>query len=392
MVDINRLGKEYEIYTTVNYIGKGFPIILPRGARIIRILRNFVESELQSKGYKVVRTPSMSNSQIYKIEDRYESGKDKMFVIKNYEEEKSSIVLKPYVPPFHCTIYNENQHSYKELPIKYCETSTVFRNDMDIKGIVKTRQITLSDASVFCEPQKVEESIKEAIKIQQKYINKLDLGVTYCISTWDENEKENYIGTPDEWKNVVQSMKNALSDLNINYTVNKKGRMYGPSIKVKHNNKTFISIQIDFEIVHRFDTKYADNDSTNKYPVYIHYTVVGSYEKLLAMLIERYKGDFPLWLAPVQVVVISESQECEEYANEIRNEISKSGIRAETENTNDNYRSKIKKQQKLNIPYIVTVGKKEVENNTIKLIKGENKKSYNLDELIKEVEECQKQS
>lgn len=392
MIDINRLGKEYEIYTTVNYIGKGFPIILPRGARIIRTLRNYVEKEEQKRGYKLVRTPSMSNSQIYKIEDRYESGKNKMFVIKNYhEEEKSSIVLKPYVQPFHCAIYNENIHSYRELPIKYCETSTVFRNDMDIKGIIKTRQITLSDASIFCEPQKIGESLKEALTLQQMYINKLDLGVTYSISTWDENEKENYIGTIDEWTNVVEAMKNSLEELHINYTVNKKGRMYGPSIQIKHNDKTFLSIQIDFEIVHRFNTKFTDKDSKEKYPIYMHYTVVGSYEKLLAMLIERYKGNFPLWLAPVQVVIISESHDYEEYATKVNDEIAMKNIRVEMDESNDSYKNKMKKQQNFKIPYIITIGEEEETNNKITVIRDGKKRLISIEELIKEVEECQKQ-
>ena len=392
MIDINKLGREFEIYTTVNYIGKGFPIILPRGARIVRTLRNYVESEEQKRGYKLVRTPSMSTSQIYKIEDRYMSGKNKMFVIKNYQEEKSSIVLKPYVQPFHCAIYNENQHSYKELPIKYCETSTVFRNDMDIRGIVTTRQITLSDASIFCEAQNVEESIKEAIEIQQEYIKKLDLGVTYCISTWDEKEKENYIGTIDEWNSVVEAMKNSLENSHISYTMNNKGRMFGPSIKVKHNDKTFLTIQVDFEIVHRFNLKYTDRDSKEKFPVFIHFTVVGSYERLLSMLIERYKGKFPLWLAPVQVIVISEGSEYDEYANEIKEKISNYKIRVETDDSSDSFKNKLKKQQKFKIPYIITVGKKESNSNIITVIKGDHKSEYSIDELIKEVEECQKQS
>lgn len=391
MIDINKLGKEYEIYTTISYIGKGFPIILPRGARIIKILRNYVEQEEEKQGYKVVRTPSMSNSEIYKIEDRYDNEKDRLFVIKNSDEEKNSIVLKPNIQPFHCSIFKENQHSYKELPIKYCETSTVFRNETDIKGIMKTRQITLSDASVFCEPRKIEKEIKKIIELQQMYIKKLDLDVTYEISTWNEKEKENYIGTIDEWNNVVQAMKNVLDSLKIEYKTENKARMYGPSIILKYNGKKFLNIQIDFEITHRFDIKYTDSDNTEKFPIYIHHTVVGSYEKLLAMLIERYQGEFPLWLTPEQVVIISKGEEYDDYSKKVKNKIEESGIRVELDNSAEGYQNKIKKQQKLKIPYIVTIGKDELSKNKINVIQKEKNNKYSIDELIKEVKECQKQ-
>lgn len=289
MSDISKLGRDLDIYTTVSYIGKGFPIILPRGAKLIKILRNYVEREEEKNGYRIVRTPSMSNSEIYKIEDRYELEKENLFVIQDMEDEsKNAIVLKPHVAPFHCAIYSGHQHSYKQLPRKYCETSTVFRNVRDIKGIIRTRQITMSDASIFCEPQKIEKEIRETIEMQQKFIERLDLDVSYVISTWNGNEKENYIGTIEEWNNTVQAMKKALSDLSIPYSVDNKAKMYGPSIKVKYNNKEFSNLQVDFEITHRFDIKYTDKDNKEKFPSYIHHTVVGSYEKMISILLEKY--------------------------------------------------------------------------------------------------------
>ena len=389
MIDINKLGKEFEIYTTVDYIGKGFPIILPRGARMIRTLRNFVEKEEENEGYNIVRTPSISNSEVYKKEDRYDLQKNKMFVIKNSDEEnKNEIVLKPYIQPFHCSIFKENQHSYRELPIKYCETSTVFRTERDVKGILKTRQITLSDASIFCEPEKIEESIKSSILIQQKYIKKLDIKVKYILSTWDENEKENYIGKVEEWDSAVQAMKNILNDLKIHYTIESNARIYGPSILISHNEKDFLRTEVDFEIPHRFELKYTDRNNTERFPVYIHHTVVGSYEQLIAMLIERYKGNFPLWITPEQIKIISEKSDYDDYAEEIKEKLINNGIRAEIDKSNGSTQSKIKKQTKLKVPYIVLIGKSEYENNTLKVLNEENTKAYNIDELIWEVKEC----
>lgn len=392
MVDINKLGKEYEIYTTVDYIGRGFPIILPRGARIIRTLRNMVEKEEESKGYKVVRTPSISNSQIYKKEDRYAINKNKLFVIKNSEaEEKNEIVLKPYVQPFHCTIFKEKHHSYKELPIKYCETSTVFRKERDVKGILRTRQITMSDASIFCEPNKIEGSIKDAIELQRIHIEHFDLSVSYVISTWKENEKENYIGKIEEWNSVVQAMKNVLDKLNIRYTIDNTARMYGPAIKVMHNDKVFLRTEIDFEITHRFDVRYTDSDNTDKFPLYIHYTVVGSYEQLLAMLLERFKGDFPLWIAPTQVVIICENSKYDYYSLQIQKEFANSGIRAEIDNTAGKLQSKIKQQQKLKVPYIIIVDKKGFEEGNIKILSKNTTDYYKITDAIREVKQCLKQ-
>lgn len=395
MSDINKLGKELEIYTTVDFIGKGFPIILPRGARIIKVIRNYVEKDEEEKGYKIVRTPSLSNSEVYKIEDRYEIEKDKLFIIKKYNDDnemnKNEIVLKPYVQPFHCCIFNEIHHSYKQLPIKYCETSTVYRNVKDIKGINRTRQITLSDASIFCEPDKVEREIKKAIEMQLGHIKKLGLDVTFTISTWDDEQKENYIGTIQEWNNLTQAMKNALDNLKIKYNIDKNARMYGPSIKIKYEEKDFSRLQIDFEITHRFNTKYTDKDNTEKFPIYIYHTVVGSYENLLSILIRKYNGEFPLWLSPAQAVIVGEREEFDDYCNKICAQIREEGIRASVDKSINNFNSKVERQNKLKIPYIITIGKNELNENTIKVIHN-GEKICKVNEFIKEVKECQAQS
>ncbi len=384
--EINKLGKELELYTFIDYIGKGFPIILPRGARIIKLLRNYIEYEEENAGYKVVRTPSISNSEIYKIEDRYEIQKDELFVIKNQNEDNANeIILKPYVSPFHCSIYNLEKHSYKELPIKYCETSTVFRNERDIRGISKSRQFTLSDASLFCNPEKLQENIKEAIMLQQKFIKRLDLNVTFEIATWDDEKKEDYIGTIQEWNYAIDCMKKALNELEITYKITQKAKMFGPSIQIFYNENELSSLQIDFEITHRFDVRYVDKSNEEKFPIYIHNTMCGSYENLLSILIEKYEGEFPFWLAPTQAIIIAEDSKNEEYALYIKEKLTENKTRTQIDNRLKSWQTKIEENTNLKIPYIVKVGKKEQENNTVTIFNKEKQRVINIDELIKEV-------
>ena len=204
-----------------------------------------------------------------------------MFNIKDNE-----LVLKSHIEPFHCTIYKENQHSYKELPIKYCETSTVFKNDRDIKGITKTKQKRITKLSTFCEIQKVKESIKENVIILKQIIDKLNIDVELVVSTWNTRKKEDYIGTIDEWNVVTDAMKEVLDELKIPYEINQRAKMYGPAIKTIYGDKKFQSIQVDFEISHRFDLKYKSNNNEELFPLYMSTNLIGSFEKLISILIE----------------------------------------------------------------------------------------------------------
>ena len=323
--EINKLGKELELYTTIDYIGKGFPIILPKGSKIIKTIRNYVEDTLERNNYKNVRTPSISNSQIYKIEDRYESEKDNLFLIKKEKKEDTSnlenevLVLKPYVEPFHCSIFREKQYSYKNMPVKYFETSEVFRNERNIKGIIRTRQITLSDASVFCEYSKIKNELKNYLQIQSEILEKLKINeqMTYTISNWDYERKEEYIGRVDEWNNCFEAMKNALDELKIKYSVDKKAKMFGPSITLKYDENVFSTLQIDFEITHRFDLKYTNKENEPEVPIYFHAAAIGSYENLLSILIKRYKGAFPYYIAPIQIIIVNDGEEFDDYTEKI---------------------------------------------------------------------------
>lgn len=388
-MEYSKLGKELEIYTTIDYIGKGFPIILPNGAKMIKILREMVEDEEEKRGYMVVRTPSASRAEIYMIEDRWEIEKDEIFKIEN-EDEINSIVLRPYVKPFHCSMYQIGEHSYKELPIKYSETSTVFRDEptSKLRGLTCMRQYSFSDASIFMTFEQIEKIIKESVEIEQIFMEKLGLNVEFKISNWNDKAKEEYIGTINEWNTCISLMKKVLDEKNIKYEENKYAKMYGPSIQLFYNSKLLAKIEVDFEITHRFDLKYTDKDGKEKFPIYIHRQNLGCYESMLAILIERYGGEFPTWIAPVQCVIIPEYDEYIDYANKLKEELKIRRVRVNIDYTDKGINEKIEKAKKFKIPYIVLIGKKEYNNNYVSVIRygKEEIKEYTLDEVIQRFE------
>lgn len=389
IAEINKLGKELELYTSVDYVGKGFPIIMPRGSKIIKTIRNYVELAEENDGYRNVRTPSISNSEIYKIADRYSGEKSSYFIIKNEniytennENNQNEIVLKPNVQPFHCSIYKLEQHSYKDLPVKYCETSTIFRNERDIKGIMRTRQITLSDASIFCSFENVKKEIKNCVILQQNIVKNIGLELKYVISNWNTNEKEKYIGQINEWNTCFNAMKEVLDELEIKYETDENAKMYGPAIKMYFDNYEFSVLQIDFEMTHRFDLKYKNENNEDITPIYIHNTIIGSYENLLSVLIDRYNGFFPLVIAPIQVSIINDGEIYNDYSNEILKILLKNGIRAEIDKKNTSFQEKFQRNLKLKVPYIIKIGKKELNSNTItvaKMLSYEQQQEENIE-------------
>ena len=388
-MEYSKLGKELEIYTTVDYIGKGFPIILPNGAKMIKILRDMVQDEEEKRGYMIVGTPSASRAEIYMIEDRWELEKKEIFTIEA-EEEANSIVLRPYVRPFHCSMYSTKQHSYKELPIKYSETSTVFRDEptSKIRGLTCMRQYSFSDASIFLTIEQLEKVLKESVELEELFMNKLGLNVEFRISNWNDKQKEEYIGTIKEWDTCINAMKKVLTEKNINFIENNDAKMYGPSIQVFYNGKLLAKIEIDFEITHRFDLKYTDKDGLEKFPLYIHRQDLGSYESMLAILIEKYQGEFPTWLAPVQCMIIPELDEYIDYANQMKENLRERRVRVSVDFTDKSVEEKLKKAKLFKIPYIVLIGKKEYNNNEILVIRygKEEPKKYTMEEVIEKFE------
>lgn len=401
--EINVIAKTLGLYEKIDYVGKGFDIFLPRGAKMIEIIQKYIENKKESLGYEIVKTPCVSNPDIYRIEDRFKGNEDEFFAIREeYDEnDENNLVLKPYVAPFHCSIFRSTQHSYKELPIKFIETSTIVKNERDIKGSIKTRQFSASTSSIFTNKENIQKSIKEEVKFLVEYIKKLGIDISIRIDNWNDCEKENYIGTIAEWDSTVSAMKNVLDDLNIKYKITKEAPIYGPRISFVCNQYLISDIQIDFEITHRFDLKYKNSNDKDEFPYYINTSIVKSYEDLIKILIETYKGEFPLWIAPFQAVIIPEGEEFEDYAQEIFENL-KTSIRCKIDNYKTSSKNRFDKNVVLKVPYIITIGKKELNNEKIRVFKYkkmleenrfENDNSLSEvmteNELIKEVGECQ---
>lgn len=384
-MEYSKLGKYLGLYTTVDYIGKGFPIILPNGTKMVNLLRQMVTEEEEKRGYLEVRTPSASRAEVYMIEDRWELEKNEIFTVKK-EEEENCIVFRPYVRPFHCSIFQAGNHSYKELPIKYSETSTVFRDEPSskINGLTCMRQYSFSDASIFLMPEQLEKMLKESIEIEEVFMEKLGLDVEFKISNWNEGKKEEYIGTIQEWNMCINLMKKVLDDKKIAYSQENNAKIYGPSIQIFYNNKLLAKIEIDFEITHRFELNYTDKDGLEKFPIYIHRQDLGSYESMIAILTEKYQGKFPTWIAPVQCIVIPEFEGYQDFANEMINKLKERGVRTLIDKSDKPIDEKIKRAKDLYIPYIVLIRKKEYNNNQVSIIRQgkEEVVKYTIDEVM----------
>ena len=380
---INQLGKNLELYTLIDYIGKGFPIILPRGSKIIEIVKDYLEKIEEKNGYLRVQTPEVSLAEIYKIEDRFENVKEKLFII-NEEDNNNSLILKQHSRGFYCSIYKTNQHSYRELPIKYAETSIVFNNERDIKGITKTRQRMVEDLCVFSQFNRIEEIIREMLIIELDILKRLGLDLKFKIYTWDTNRREDYIGRIEEWDYVVKCFSEAMEKLEIKYEIEPIAKMYGPSIVTEFKKTKFQTIQADFEISHRFDLKYKTEDNREDFPLCINCSPVGNYEKLIRILIEKYDGNFPFWLAPEQVRIIYNGEGYEEYVEAVVNQLKENNLRVNIDKTIANYAEKINRAQELKIPYILTINKEMFNKNKICV----NGKEYKIEKFIEEVLTC----
>jgi len=388
-MEYSEIGKELEIYTNIDYIGKGFPTILPNGSKMIKLLEQMIEEEEEKRGYMTVKTPSVSRAEIYMIEDRWKIKKKEIFKIGN-EENEDTIVLRPYARPFHCSIFKQKQYNYKEMPIKYSETSSVFRDESsdEIDGLNCIRQCTFSDASIFLLPEQLEEMLKESVELEQIFMDKLGLNVEFRISNWDTNNKEEYIGTIKEWDNAIKLMKKVLDDKKIPYLEANDAKIYGPSIGIYYNKKLLAKIEIDFEIIHRFDLKYIDKDGLEQFPVYIHRQDIGSYESMLSILIEKYKGNFPTWIAPIQCTIIIEYDEYLEYAEEMKNKLRQRGVRVEIDIAGESIENRIQKAKKICTPYIVVISRKEYNNNQVSVFRygKEETKKYTMEEVMQKFE------
>ncbi|MBP3431430.1 MAG: threonine--tRNA ligase [Clostridia bacterium] len=397
--DHNKLGRELELFTTVDYIGQGLPILLPKGAKIIQLLQRFVEDEEAKRGWLLTKTPFMAKSDLYKISGHWDHYKDGMFVLGDEEKDKEVFALRPMTCPFQYQAYLNKARSYKDLPLRYNETSTLFRNEAsgEMHGLIRVRQFTISEGHLMCTPEQLEDEFKGCLELAVFMLKTLGLheDASYRFSQWDPNNREKYIGTEEEWNNVQGIMERILNHLEIPYEIGVgEAAFYGPKLDIQIKNvfgkeDTLITIQIDPMIAEKFGMEYTDKDGSKKTPFIIHRTSIGCYERTLAYLIEKYAGAFPLWLAPTQVKVLTLTERNNGYAKGIYDCLQAAGIRAELDDRNEKVGYKIREAMSMKIPYLIIVGDEEEQNKTIS-IRGrgfENKSGLLLDDFLKRLNE-----
>ena len=371
--DHNKLGRELKIFTTDEKVGQGLPLIMPKGAKIIQLLQRWVEDEEEKRGYVFTKTPSMSKNDLFKVSGHWDHYKDGMFVLGDEEKDPEVMALRPMTCPFQYTIYNAEQHSYRELPIRYAETSTLYRNESsgEMHGLIRVRQFTLSDGHIVCRPDQIEEEFKGCVELINHIMTTLgiDGDISFRFSKWDPNNTEKYINNPEAWEKTQVLMKGILDHLGIDYVeAEGEAAFYGPKLDIQFKNvhgkeDTIITIQIDFALAERFDMTYIDKDGNKKRPFIIHRSAIGCYERTLAMLIEKYAGAFPTWLAPTQAIVLPISDKYNDYAESIVKDFKNAGIRITADYRAEKIGYKIREARLERIPYILVVGEKEATNN-----------------------------
>lgn len=373
--DHNKLGRELKIFTTDEKVGQGLPLIMPKGAKMIQLLQRWVEDEEEKRGYVFTKTPSMSKNDLFKVSGHWDHYKDGMFVLGDEEKDPEIMALRPMTCPFQYTIYNTEQHSYRDLPVRYAETSTLYRNESsgEMHGLIRVRQFTLSDGHIVCRPDQVEEEFKGCVELTNHLMNTLGIkeDISFRFSKWDPKNTEKYINNPEAWEETQVLMKGILDHLEIDYVeADGEAAFYGPKLDIQFKNvhgkeDTIITIQIDFALAERFDMTYIDKDGNKKRPFIIHRSAIGCYERTLAMLIEKYAGAFPTWLSPAQAIVLPISDKYNDYAESIVKEFKNAGIRINADYRAEKIGYKIREARLERIPYILVVGEKEATNKEV---------------------------
>jgi threonyl-tRNA synthetase len=369
--DHNKLGREMELFTTVDVIGQGLPLIMPNGVKIIQRLQRWIEDEEESRGYMRTKTPLMAKSDLYKISGHWDHYKDGMFVLGDEEKDKEVFALRPMTCPFQYYVYKASQKSYRDLPCRYGETSTLFRNEDsgEMHGLTRVRQFTISEGHLIVRPDQMVDEFKGCLALAKYCLQTLGLeeDVTYHLSKWDPENREKYIGEPEVWEETEQHIREVLTELNIKFTEDVgEAAFYGPKVDINAKNvygkeDTMITIQWDALLAEQFDMYYIDENGEKKRPYIIHRTSIGCYERTLAWLIEKYAGMFPTWLCPEQVRVLPISDKYKDYADKVLAELKKNGIDATVDSRAEKIGYKIREARLDRIPYMLVVGEKEQE-------------------------------
>lgn len=375
--DHNKLGRELEYFTTVDVIGQGLPILLPKGARVIQTLQRWIEDEEEKRGYLLTKTPLLAKRELYKISGHWDHYLDGMFVLGDpHDETKECFALRPMTCPFQYQVYLNRARSYRDLPMRLGETSTLFRNEDsgEMHGLIRVRQFTISEGHIVLRPDQLEEEFKHCLDLAKYCLGTVGLleDCTFRFSQWDPaNPNNKYEGTAEQWNEAQEIMGRILDDLGVKYTVGfDEAAFYGPKLDIQYKNvfgkeDTLVTIQIDLLLAERFGMEYTDQNGQKVRPYIIHRTSLGCYERTLAYLIEKYAGALPLWMMPTQVRVLPITDRAHDYAQEIVDRLRDAGIRAESDYRSEKLGYKIREAQMQKIPYMLVVGDRDMENQTV---------------------------
>ena len=382
--DHNKIGRELEYFTTVDVIGQGLPILLPKGAKVIQILQRFVEDEEAKRGWLLTKTPYMAKRELYKFSGHWDHYLDGMFVLGDPDdEEKECFALRPMTCPFQYQAYLNRARSYRDLPLRYNETSTLFRNEDsgEMHGLIRVRQFTISEGHLMCTPEQLEQEFKSCLELTTFMLKSIGLyeDVSYRFSQWDPDNREKYIGTTEQWEEAQGIMSKILDNLEIPYKVGVgEAAFYGPKLDIQIKNvfgkeDTLITIQIDQLLAEKFGMEYVDRDGQKKNPYIIHRTSIGCYERTLALILEKYAGALPLWLAPEQVRLLTIADRHVDYAYEVKSRLEAEGIRVEVDTRNEKIGYKIREARLEKLPYMCIIGDNELETSSLSVReRGEN--------------------
>ena len=370
--DHNKIGRELEYFTTVDIIGQGLPVMLPKGAKVIQILQRFVEDEEARRGWQLTKTPLMAKSDLYIISGHWDHYLDGMFVLGDPNDPtKECFALRPMTCPFQYQAYLNRARSYRDLPLRYDETSTLFRNEAsgEMHGLIRVRQFTISEGHLMCTPDQLEGEFKSCLELANYMLKCVGLyeDVSYRFSQWDPNDRDKYIGTPEQWDEAQGVMKKILDHLGIEYKIGiGEAAFYGPKLDIQIKNvwgteDTLITIQIDQMLAEKFGMEYTDTDGSKKNPYIIHRTSIGCYERTLALVLEKFAGALPVWMAPVQVKLLPIADRHIEYLQGLAAELQKQGLRVEVDTRSEKIGYKIRSAQMEKVPYMLVAGDKDIE-------------------------------
>jgi len=397
--DHNKIGRDLGYFATVDVIGQGLPLLMPKGAKVVQIMQRFVEDEQERRGYQLTITPRFAKKSLYEISGHWSMYKDGMYVMGNELLDADIFALRPMTCPFQFYIYKNSLKSYRELPVRYCETANLFRKEKsgEMHGLIRVAEFTLSDGHVICRANQVDQAFNDVLDQIQYFMDVLKLSgdVSYRLSKGDPKNTKKYVNNPKAWKETEDTLRKILTRRKMKFVeADDDAAYYGPKIDIQYKNvygkeDTIITAQLDFALAERFDMTYTDEKGEKARPYIVHHSGMGCYERTLAMLIEKYAGAMPVWLSPSQAVVMGITDNHLDYVDRVYRELNAAGVRIEKDVRNEKVGYKIREHTMAKVPYLLVVGDKEIEANkvAVRTREGQDLGSMPLDEFVKLVQD-----